>query len=80
MSASDEDSKIDLLDPPATLKKKLKKAFCEPGNVENNGLLSFTKFVIFPLLHGAGESKNSLKFLKKFSKILNFNVFFRIYN
>ena len=31
MSSSEEDSKIDLLDPPAALKKKLKKAFCEPG-------------------------------------------------
>jgi len=41
------------LDSPAILKKKMKKAFCEPGNVENNGVLSFTKSVIFPLLHGA---------------------------
>uniref|UniRef100_A0A8D8Y8X7 Tyrosine--tRNA ligase n=1 Tax=Cacopsylla melanoneura TaxID=428564 RepID=A0A8D8Y8X7_9HEMI len=30
MSSSEEDSKIDLLDPPAVVKKKLKKAFCEP--------------------------------------------------
>jgi len=31
MSSSDEDSKIDLLDSAASIKKKLKKAFCEPG-------------------------------------------------
>ncbi|CAH2087402.1 unnamed protein product [Euphydryas editha] len=50
MSASEEDSKIDLLDNPANVKKKLKKAFCEPGNITDNGVLSFTKHVIFPLM------------------------------
>lgn len=49
MSSSEEDSKIDLLDTPAAVKKKLKKAFCEPGNIEDNGLLSFVKYVIFSL-------------------------------
>lgn len=34
----------------------MKKAFCEPGNIENNGVLSFTKYVIFSLL------KNDEKF------------------
>ena len=32
------------------MKKKLKKAFCEPGNVADNGILSFCKFVIFPVI------------------------------
>lgn len=50
MSASEEDSKIDLLDNPTNVKKKLKKAFCEPGNIEENGILSFSKHVLFPLL------------------------------
>jgi len=50
MSSSDLDSKIDLLDPPAALKKKLKKAFCEPGNIADNGILSFSKYVIFPVV------------------------------
>lgn len=49
MSSSEEDSKIDLLDEPAAVKKKLKKAFCEPGNITDNGVLSFVKHVIFPL-------------------------------
>lgn len=49
MSSSEEDSKIDLLDNPANVKKKLKKAFCEPGNITDNGVLSFSKHVIFPL-------------------------------
>lgn len=49
MSSSEDESKIDLLDSPANVKKKLKKAFCEPGNIENNGVLSFVKHVVFPL-------------------------------
>uniref|UniRef100_A0A8C1SCX9 Tyrosine--tRNA ligase n=1 Tax=Cyprinus carpio TaxID=7962 RepID=A0A8C1SCX9_CYPCA len=49
MSSSEEESKIDLLDKNQEVKKKLKKAFCEPGNVENNGVLSFVKHVLFPL-------------------------------
>merc|ERR1719266_232992 len=49
MSSSEEDSKIDLLDSSAAVKKKLKKAFCEPGNITDNGVLSFCKFVIFPV-------------------------------
>lgn len=50
MSSSEAESKIDLLDSPAAVKKKLNKAFCEPGNVQNNGVLAFCRHVIFPLL------------------------------
>ena len=49
MSSSEENSKIDLLDSAAQVKKKIKSAFCEPGNIENNGLLAFAKHVLFPL-------------------------------
>merc|ERR1711997_1334723 len=49
MSSSGADSKIDLLDSPGDIKKKLKKAFCEPGNIADNGVLSFCKYVIFPV-------------------------------
>ncbi|PVU85940.1 hypothetical protein BB559_006730 [Furculomyces boomerangus] len=50
MSASDPNSKIDLLDDAKTVEKKLKKAFCEEGNVENNGILSFLENAIFPIM------------------------------
>ena len=59
MSASEEDSKIDLLDTPAQVKKKLKKAFCEPGNIAENGILSFCKHVLFPLSQNAGRCEKS---------------------
>jgi tyrosyl-tRNA synthetase len=49
MSSSEEDSKIEFLDDPASLKKKLNKAFCEPGNVAENGVLAFVKNVLFSL-------------------------------
>lgn len=54
MSSSEEDSKIDLLDSAAKVKSKIKKAFCEPGNIEDNGLLKFVKHVVFPMFP-AGE-------------------------
>jgi len=50
MSSSDIDSKIDLLDNAQAVKKKIARAFCEEGNVENNGLLSFCEYVIYPAL------------------------------
>lgn len=52
MSSSEEDSKIDLLDDAAAVARKIKKAFCEEGNVTDNGLLSFAKMVLFPLYDG----------------------------
>lgn len=61
MSSSEEESKIDLLDKREDVKKKLKKAFCEPGNIQNNGVLSFVKHVVFPL-HGEFSIKRDPKF------------------
>lgn len=49
MSSSEIDSKIDMLDSPSEVKKKLKRAFCEPGNIAENGLMSFVKHVLFSL-------------------------------
>jgi tyrosyl-tRNA synthetase len=49
MSSSEEDSKIDLLDPADAVKRKVKKGFCEEGNITDNGILSFAKYVLFPL-------------------------------
>lgn len=49
MSASDPNSKIDLLEEPNVVKKKINSAFCSPGNVDDNGLLSFIEFVVGPI-------------------------------
>lgn len=50
MSSSEVNSKIDLLDNPKSVKKKISGAFCEEGNIEKNGVLTFAKMCIFPLL------------------------------
>ncbi|KAF8735407.1 hypothetical protein AX14_002063 [Amanita brunnescens Koide BX004] len=49
MSSSDPNSKIDFLDTAEAVRKKIKAAFCEEGNVEDNGLLSFIEAVLIPI-------------------------------
>ncbi|TFK35906.1 tRNA synthetases class I-domain-containing protein [Crucibulum laeve] len=49
MSSSDPDSKIDFLDTPEAVRRKIKKAFCEEGNAEENGVLSFAEAVLIPI-------------------------------
>ena len=46
MSASDPNSKIDFLDSPAIITKEIKLVVCEPGNITENGLLTFSKAVL----------------------------------
>lgn len=46
MSSSDENSKIDLCDSENLILKKIKKCFCEEGNLET-GVLTIFKFIIF---------------------------------
>lgn len=48
MSSSDPKSKIDLLDDPATIRKKIAKAYCAPGQTEGNGILAFIQHVLLP--------------------------------
>lgn len=49
MSASDPNSKIDLLEEPKKVAKKINGAYCSPGDIENNGLLSFVEYVVAPI-------------------------------
>jgi tyrosyl-tRNA synthetase len=49
MSASDPDSKIDILDTPEVVKKKLRKAYAVPKEVEGNGIISFVEYVLLPI-------------------------------
>lgn len=48
MSSSDADSKIDFLEEPKGIRKKISKAFAEPSNPSNT-LFLFLKYVIFPV-------------------------------
>ncbi|KAF8337421.1 tRNA synthetases class I-domain-containing protein [Cantharellus anzutake] len=49
MSSSDPNSKIDFLDKPADVRRKIKAAFCEEGNIAENGVLSFVGAVLIPI-------------------------------
>jgi len=49
MSSSELDSKIDLLDSPEDVERKLMSSVCEPSEPEN-GVMCFAKFVVFPVL------------------------------
>ncbi|MBU0615301.1 MAG: tyrosine--tRNA ligase [Nanoarchaeota archaeon] len=55
MSASNEDSKIDLLDDEKTIQKKLNKAYCPEGIVDANGVLSFIKYVLMTIKKDNGQ-------------------------
>lgn len=57
MSSSDLDSKIDFLEEPKSIIKKISKAFAEPSNPSNT-LFLFIKYVILPI--------NKLKSIDKF--------------
>jgi tyrosyl-tRNA synthetase len=58
MSASDPDSKIDVLDSAEIVKKKLKKAHAVPKILEDNGILSFVEYVLLPASYlKYGETK-----------------------
>ncbi len=54
MSASDERSKIDLLDDAETIKKKLHDAECVAGDPDN-GVIAFLKYVIMTIKHDNKE-------------------------
>ena len=48
MSSSDPKSKVDLLDDPATIHKKIGKAYCAPKITDGNGILAFIQHVLLP--------------------------------
>lgn len=49
MSASDPDSKIDILDTPEVVKRKVKKAYAAAQQLEGNGMISFVEYVLLPV-------------------------------
>lgn len=49
MSSSDADSKIDFLDSPADITRKIKSAYCMEGELDNNGVIAFVGSVLMPI-------------------------------
>ena len=50
MSKSNPDNAIFMDDTEADVKRKIKKSYCKPGEVEGNPLLDWSKWIIFPIL------------------------------
>jgi len=50
MSASDSNSKIDMLESKTQIRKKINRAFCLPGKISNNVLFEILEHIIFPIL------------------------------
>ncbi|KNC55088.1 tyrosyl-tRNA synthetase [Thecamonas trahens ATCC 50062] len=48
MSKSDPNSAIFMEDDTAAIRKKIKAAFCEIGNIEKNPVLEYCKYIIYP--------------------------------
>lgn len=55
MSASNEKTKIDLLDTPKNIKKKINSAYCLEGDIEDNSILIILEKVIFRILENIDE-------------------------
>ena len=80
MSASDATSKIDLLDTPKAIAKKVAKAYCATGDIENNPLLTFVQHVLLPLLdlmHGEAFAINREA---QFGGKLEYTTYEQVYN
>ena len=64
MSSSVPDSKIEFLDSPETIRRKIFNAPCEDGQIADNGLLSLLSLVVFParqhILEGQGQSGSAI--------------------
>lgn len=58
MSASDPSSKIDLDDTAEVIQEKINKAYSVDGEVEGNGLLAITRYILFKWLE---QDKRELK-------------------
>ncbi|EGV63444.1 tyrosine tRNA ligase [Yamadazyma tenuis ATCC 10573] len=49
MSASDPNSKIDIIETDKNIKKKIASAYCAPGDVNDNGVISLVENIIQPI-------------------------------
>lgn len=55
MSASEVNSKIDMLDTKDSITKKIAKVFCEPGN-KDTPILGLLRMILFPFLNSNSQS------------------------
>lgn len=56
MSASDQTSTISITDSTDTIETKLAEAYCPAGQVEDNGVLEYLRYLVFPVLDDDGRT------------------------
>ncbi|SDJ21287.1 tyrosyl-tRNA synthetase [Halovenus aranensis] len=56
MSSSEDGSKVNLTDSPAVVRDKIDDAYCPMGDVEDNGVLEYVQYLVFPVLDERDES------------------------
>ncbi|MBO4246377.1 tyrosine--tRNA ligase [Halomicrobium sp. IBSBa] len=56
MSASKEDTKVNLNDSHDAVVEKIEDAYCPMGEREDNGVLEYLEYLVFPVLEERGES------------------------
>ncbi len=56
MSASDDSSKINLTDSVEAVEEKINDAYCPMGETEENGVLEYIEYLVFPVLDERGEN------------------------
>ncbi|MBI4163725.1 MAG: tyrosine--tRNA ligase [Candidatus Aenigmarchaeota archaeon] len=74
MSSSIKGSKIDLLDSPEDVNKKISAAFCPEGVVEGNGILAFLKYVVM-VYKGDQKKEFIVKRPEKFGGDVSFKTY-----
>ncbi|KAK6200135.1 tRNA synthetases class I-domain-containing protein [Scheffersomyces amazonensis] len=62
MSASDPNSKIDIIEEPKNIRKKVNSAYCAPGDIKDNGLIAFVEHVIQPIQELLADKEGVFKF------------------
>ena len=55
MSASEESSKVNLTDDDDAVEEKINGAYCPAGDVEDNGVLEYLRYLVFPVFDERGE-------------------------
>ena len=55
MSASEAASKVNLTDSPGEVAEKINDAYCPMGETEDNGVLEYMEYLIFPVLAARGD-------------------------
>ena len=55
MSASEDASKVNLTDDDEAIAEKIEGAYCPAGEVKDNGVLEYLRYLVFPILSERGE-------------------------